>query len=354
MPRRRASAPGTAARSEGLLRNLVVREGRRTGELQVRLVTSPGELDADCADRRRRRRRPVLDADRRARRDARRAARPTLLPGHASDRASALGDLRFRDLARGVLPDEHRDGRGALRRRARVRRPARLRARLRPLLRHRHDRPRRSPPRAGEVWGVEIVEAAVADAIDNARAQRDHQRALLRRRHPARDARARRARPAGPTSLVVDPPRAGPLAEGRAPDRRGRAEARSSTSPATRRRSRRTPPSSSRPATRCAACARSTCSRRRRTSSASRCSSAASAALRRPQDRLDVEDRRAVDRLEVADAHAPALDGEDLTRCRPIGFGRSGERVANTPRWGRRSRCAGGRAARRGRPGPAR
>ncbi len=32
---------------EGLLRNLVVREGRRTGQLQVRLVTAPGELDAD-------------------------------------------------------------------------------------------------------------------------------------------------------------------------------------------------------------------------------------------------------------------------------------------------------------------
>jgi 23S rRNA (uracil1939-C5)-methyltransferase len=31
----------------GLLRNLVVREGRRTGELGVRLVTSPGTLDAD-------------------------------------------------------------------------------------------------------------------------------------------------------------------------------------------------------------------------------------------------------------------------------------------------------------------
>ena len=31
----------------GLLRNLVVREGRRTGQLQVRLVTAPGELDAD-------------------------------------------------------------------------------------------------------------------------------------------------------------------------------------------------------------------------------------------------------------------------------------------------------------------
>src|SRR5918997_3042911 len=31
----------------GLLRNLVVREGRRSGELQVRLVTSPGRIDAD-------------------------------------------------------------------------------------------------------------------------------------------------------------------------------------------------------------------------------------------------------------------------------------------------------------------
>ena len=31
----------------GLLRNLVIREGRRTGELQVRLVTSPGRIDTD-------------------------------------------------------------------------------------------------------------------------------------------------------------------------------------------------------------------------------------------------------------------------------------------------------------------
>jgi len=33
---------------EGFLRNLVVREGRRTGQLQVRLVTSPGALDTDA------------------------------------------------------------------------------------------------------------------------------------------------------------------------------------------------------------------------------------------------------------------------------------------------------------------
>ena len=31
----------------GILRNLVVREGRRTGELQVRLVTTPGEVDGE-------------------------------------------------------------------------------------------------------------------------------------------------------------------------------------------------------------------------------------------------------------------------------------------------------------------
>jgi 23S rRNA (uracil1939-C5)-methyltransferase len=32
----------------GLLRNLVIREGRRTGEIQVRLVTSPGAIDTDA------------------------------------------------------------------------------------------------------------------------------------------------------------------------------------------------------------------------------------------------------------------------------------------------------------------
>jgi 23S rRNA (uracil1939-C5)-methyltransferase len=32
---------------EGLLRNLVVREGRRTGQLQIRLVTGPGTLDSE-------------------------------------------------------------------------------------------------------------------------------------------------------------------------------------------------------------------------------------------------------------------------------------------------------------------
>ena len=36
------------ATHEGFLRNLVIREGRRTGELQVRIVTSPGVLDGEA------------------------------------------------------------------------------------------------------------------------------------------------------------------------------------------------------------------------------------------------------------------------------------------------------------------
>ena len=42
VPRGGARPPGTATTRRGLLRNLVVREGRRTGQVQARIVTSPG------------------------------------------------------------------------------------------------------------------------------------------------------------------------------------------------------------------------------------------------------------------------------------------------------------------------
>ncbi len=112
----------------GVLRNLVVREGWRTGQIQTRLVTSAAALPQTPGrpahgDRGR------LGRHRRADRCARRGtpARGALRP--------AAGDV-----ARRLLPDQHRDGRAPLRDRRRVRRPQRQRAGLRPLLRDRHDR----------------------------------------------------------------------------------------------------------------------------------------------------------------------------------------------------------------------
>ena len=43
-------APTTGAREEGVLRNLVVREGRRTGQIQTRLVTSPAHFPKPPVD----------------------------------------------------------------------------------------------------------------------------------------------------------------------------------------------------------------------------------------------------------------------------------------------------------------
>ena len=78
--------------------------------------------------------------------------------------------------------------------------------------------------RAGEVWGVEIVEEAAADAIANARRNE-----IANAQFFAGDVRlAMRElveRAGRPDVLVVDPPRAGPLAEGRPAGHRGRAEA---------------------------------------------------------------------------------------------------------------------------------
>ena len=102
--------------------------------------------------------------------------------------------------------------------------------------------------RAREVVGVEIVEAGGRRRDRERPHQRRPQRALLRRRHPARHARSRRAgRAAGRRRRR--PAARRPLAEGRAPHPRGRSPRGSSTSPATRPRWRRTRRRWSRPAT---------------------------------------------------------------------------------------------------------
>src|SRR4051794_5692208 len=194
---------------DGLLRNLVVREGRRTGELQVRLVTSPADLDLDGfaealgADSVMWTRAAgvgettaggesevlhgteaieeqltVAGNDLRVRIDAEAFFQTNTemaerLYGTAVDFAGLQGWERVYDLFCGI-------GTIGL----------------------------ALAPRAGELWGLEIVEEAIADAIANAR-----RNDVGNARFFAGDVRlALRdlAEEAGrPDVLVIDPPRAG-------------------------------------------------------------------------------------------------------------------------------------------------
>ena len=131
-------------------------------------------------------------------------------------------------------------------------------------------------PRAGELWGIEVVEQAVADAIDNARAN-----GIDRAHFYAGDVRLalrELAEKAGrPDVVVVDPPRAGLSAKVVRRDHRDVAQAprlhllQPDDARAERRAARRGGLRAAH------ACGRSTCSRRRPTSSASRCSTASPA-----------------------------------------------------------------------------
>jgi 23S rRNA (uracil1939-C5)-methyltransferase len=194
---------------EGLLRNLVVREGRRTGELQVRLVTSDAAVDldgfaeavgadsvmwtraADVGETTAGGESEVLHGteaieeeltvagnDLRVRIDAEAFFQTNTemaerLYGTAVEFAALKGWERVYDLFCGI-------GTIGL----------------------------ALAPRAGELWGLEIVEEAIADAIANARRNE-----IANARFFAGDVRlALRdlAEEAGrPDVLVVDPPRAG-------------------------------------------------------------------------------------------------------------------------------------------------
>ena len=209
-------------------------------QLQVRLVTSAGRARRRRARRRRRLRRRCCWTQTDGVGESTQRRRDGAPRRRAERLEEELGGLRFRDLARGVLPDQHRDGRAALRRRRRVRRAERPRARLRPLLRHRHDRPvagRRAPARS---WGVEIVEAGGR--------RRDRQRARSTRSTTRTSSPATCAwRCASSSSAPAA--RTSSWSTRRAPACRRRScagssrprRSGSSTSPATRRRWRRTP-----------------------------------------------------------------------------------------------------------------
>jgi 23S rRNA (uracil1939-C5)-methyltransferase len=189
----------------GILRNLVVREGRRTGEFQVRLITSPAEIDAaSFAD--------AVDADgvfltqTADLGESTTGGRTTLLRG-APKLRERLFDLDFAispdaffqtntEMAEALygLATEY----AALRGHERV---FDLYCGIGTIALH-------LAARAREVIGVEIVERAVADAIENAR-----RNDVTNARFYAGDIRlAMRelVQEAGkPDVAVVDPPRAG-------------------------------------------------------------------------------------------------------------------------------------------------
>jgi 23S rRNA (uracil1939-C5)-methyltransferase len=191
---------------EGLLRNLVVREGRRTGQLQARIVTSPGssfrveELAAAAPAE------SFLWTRAASVAETTRAGRTQIVKGVAHLEEELAG-LRFR-----ISPDAFFQTNTEMAERlygAAVE-LAGLTGRERVLdlfcgigtiaLVLALD--------AGEVWGVEIVEEAVADAIENARLN-----GVDNARFFAGDVRlAMRPlleRAGRPDVVVVDPPRAG-------------------------------------------------------------------------------------------------------------------------------------------------
>jgi 23S rRNA (uracil1939-C5)-methyltransferase len=190
---------------QGFLRNLVVREGRRTGELQVRLVTSPGKLDADALI-------DAVDADglfwtqTAGLGESTQGGETALLQG-SPQLSEQLGDLRFLISPEAFFQTNTEMAEVLYGHAAEV---AALRG---------HERVfdlycgigtigLSLAARARQVVGVEIVEPAVADAIENARLNEITNASFFAGdiRLAMRDLVERAGKP---DVAVIDPPRAG-------------------------------------------------------------------------------------------------------------------------------------------------
>jgi 23S rRNA (uracil1939-C5)-methyltransferase len=189
----------------GLLRNLVVREGRRTGELQVRIVTSDDDVDLDGFAE-------AIGADSvlwtRALDVGETTTGGVTEVLHGTDAIEEeLAGLRFRISADAFFQTNTEM---AERLYAVAAEYAGLQGweRVYDLFCGIGTIGLSLAARAGEVWGLEIVEEAIADAIANARANE-----IGNARFFAGDVRlALRElveRAGRPDVLVVDPPRAG-------------------------------------------------------------------------------------------------------------------------------------------------
>ena len=191
---------------EGLLRNLVVREGRRSGQIQVRLVTGPGKIDAEGL--------------------------VAALPGVSGvlwTRSDSLGETTQTGETELLAGDDRIDEEiGPLRVRISPQAFFQTNTEMAEVLYgvaadfaalQGYERVYdlycgigtiglSLAPRAGELWGLEIVESAVADAIANARANEVDNAHFFAGdvRVALRELAERGGRP---DVLIVDPPRAG-------------------------------------------------------------------------------------------------------------------------------------------------
>jgi len=195
---------------EGVLRNLVVREGRRTGDLQVRLVTSRAGLDltgfAEAVGAS-----SVIWTQTAGVGETTAGGESEVLHGTEAideDLTVAGTDLRFRIDAEAFFQTNTEMAERLYGTAAEF---AGLQGweRVYDLFCGIGTIGLALAPRAGEVWGLDIVEEAIADAIANAR----HNDVAAKTRFFAGDVRLalrELAEQAGrPDVLVVDPPRAG-------------------------------------------------------------------------------------------------------------------------------------------------
>jgi 23S rRNA (uracil1939-C5)-methyltransferase len=190
---------------EGFLRNLVVREGRRSGQLMVRVVTSRGELDPDALE-------AAVDChgllwthtDARAETTA--GGQTELIAG-AYSIEERIGELELR-----ISPEAFFQTNTEMAERlyALIVEAAALRGweRVYDLYSGIGSIALTLAPRAGTVHGLELIEDAVADATENARRNEITNASFYA--GDVRLALGELARRAGrPDVIVLDPPRAG-------------------------------------------------------------------------------------------------------------------------------------------------
>ena len=191
---------------EGYLRNLVVREGVRTGEMQVRLVTSVGELpDAiDFGD--------AVECEGVFHTEIEGSGETTV--GGSLSIVSGKSKLaeEISGLTVGISPEAFFQTNTVMAEKlyAMAAEEAALKGheRLFDLCSGIGTIGLAMSPRAGEVWGMEIVEPAVEDAIENAKIN-GITNANFFAGDVRRDLREMVERVGKPNTIIVDPPRAG-------------------------------------------------------------------------------------------------------------------------------------------------